>query len=95
MPLDSSEFWQESFKPEPEKRKLPAAFETIKVSRHADDLIEAFKQAAFATGAVDTREQMVSAYSHLNVCAESLYKYIERTEAHARYFIQFPVVKRF
>lgn len=78
---DSSELWKEALEKARTPRKLPAAFRTIQVSGFADELIEAHKQAAFACGAAETREQMNVAYSHLSVVAESLYSYIEHIQA--------------
>lgn len=98
MPVDSSDDPSEAWRKagplrEPKKRRLPAAFESIHVSREADEMIEAHRQAAFATGTAENKRHMDVAYSHLNVCAETLYTYIDKLESLVG--IQRDVVKRF
>ena len=96
---DPSDLWKDALEKARPPRKLRAAFTTIQVSTEADELIESHRQAAFATGSWEGDEnyaRVQTAYSHLNVTAESLYKYIERLERYALIAGSYPTVtKRF
>ena len=89
---DPSDAWKNARPKNSAPRRLPAAFETVRVSTAADELIEAFKQASFACGAAEG-PRIEKAYSHLNVTAETLYTYLEQLETLAG--VERTIIKRF